>query len=197
MYILLSTTAVITPQEVGLAGPVCRRRGSIGQPLPKLTLAVQYNNRESHSTKVCIRTIQDVFIPTQLMLQYTHVYMEVSLQPDPVGNMRHSTEELPLNESLVDQYSPNDHDDVTERLKLLMPLAFTTCPVYSNIPRNKMDGLSIFFTLCLRKGYASTMAVATIDIPLSSAVKMVMPHTLHLMHTSEFLSHWRQSSSCQ
>ena len=75
MYILLSTTAVITPQEVGLAGPVCRRRGSIGQPLPQLTLVVQYDNRESHSTKVCIRTIQDVFIPTKLMLQYTHIYI--------------------------------------------------------------------------------------------------------------------------
>ena len=193
MYCCLLRT-VITPQEVGLQGPVGRRRGSIGQPLPQLTVAVQYNNRESHSTKVCIRTIQDVFIPTQLMLQYTHIYMEVSLQPDLVGNMTQSTEELPLNESLVDQYSVND---VMEHLKLLLPLAFTTCPVYRNIPRNKMDGLSIFFTLRMRKGYTSTMAIASIDIPLSSAVKMVMPQTLHLMHTSEFLSHCRQSPSCQ
>ena len=54
------------------------------------------------------------------MLQYTHIYMEMSLQPDPVGNMRRSTEELPLNESLVDQYRAND---VMEHLKLLLPVA--------------------------------------------------------------------------
>lgn len=181
---------VITPQEVGLSGPACRRRGSTGQPLPQLTLAVQYNNKDSHSTKICIRTIRDVFIPTQLMLQCTHVYVTVSLYPDPVGNTRQSTEELPVNKGLVDQFSPSG---TTEHLKLLLPLAFTMCPLYRNIPRNKMDDVSISFTLCLRKGYASTMAVASIDTPLSSAVKMIMPTTLYLMHTSEFLFHWRQS----
>ena len=176
---------MITPQEVGLIGPACRRCGSTGQPLPRLTLAVQYNNRDSHSTKICIRIIEDMFIPTQLMLQCTHIFMEVCLQPDPIGNTKQYTEELLLNESLVDQCS------TTEHLKLLLPLAFTACPVYRNIPRNKMDDLSISFTLCLRKGYTSVMVVASVDIPLSSAVKMVMPQTLYLAHTAEFLSHWK------
>ena len=178
---------VITPQEVGLLGPTCRRRGSTGQPLPQLILAVQYNSRDSHSTKICIKTIQDVFIPTQLMLQCTHVYMEVDLKPDLVGNMKQYTEELPLKESL-DQSSTCG---ATDQLKLLLPLAFTACPMYRNIPRNKMDDLSVSFMLCLRKGYASIVPVASIDIPLSSAVKMVMPQTLYLTHTAEFLSYWR------
>lgn len=191
---LFYSCTVITPQEVGLPGPVCRRRGSTGQPLPQLTLAVQYNNKDSHTTKLCIRSIQDVSIPTQLMLQYTHIYMGVSLQPDPGGNMRQSTEELPLSEGLIDQSSGSS---TSENLKLLLPLVFITCPVYRNIPRNKMDGLSVSFALCLRKGYASTMTVATTDIPLSSAVKMVMPNTLYLTHTSEFLSYCRQSPSIQ
>ena len=135
-----------------------------------------------------MRTLQDVFIPTQLMLQCTHVYMEVCLKPDPVGNTKQYTEELPLNESLVDQSSTSG---TTEHLKRLLPLAFTACPVYRNIPRNKMDDLSISFMVCLRKGYASMMAVASINIPLTSAVKMVMPQTLYLTHTTEFLSYWR------
>lgn len=173
---------------------MCRRCSSTGQPLPQLTLAVQYNTKDSHSTKICIRTIKDVFIPTPLMLQCTHIYMETSLQPDPFGNTRQCTERLLLNECLIDQCDPSG---TTENLKHLLPLTFTTHPVYRNIPRNKMDGLSVCFMLCLRRGYASTMTVACIDVPLSSAVKMVMPHTLYLTHTSEFLSHWRQSVSHQ
>jgi len=181
---------VITPQEVGLSGPACRRCGSTGQPFPQLTLTVQYNNKDSHTTKICIRTVQDVFIPTHLMLQCTHIYVEACLQPDSIANMKQFTKELPLNEDLVDRCSTRG---TTEHLKLLTTLSFTTCAVYRNIPRSKMDGLSVSLMLCLRKGYASVMAVASIDIPLSSAVKMVMPHTLYLMHTAEFLSYWRQT----
>lgn len=178
---------MITPQEVGLVEPACRRCGSAGQPLPQITLAIQYNNRDSHSTKIRLRTLQEVFIPIQLMVQCTHIFVEVYLQPDPIGNTRQSTEEVLLNEGLLDA------TDTTEQLKHLLPLTFSKSPVYRNIPRNKMDNISVSFTLCLRKSYTFAMAVASINVPLNSAVTMVIPHTLHLLHTSEFLSHWTVS----
>ena len=116
--------------------------------------------------------------------------IEVRLLPDPTGKMKQSTEEVSLNEGLV------DINGTTELFKHLLPIPFTTWPVYKNIPRNKMDGLLISFTLCLRKSYyASTMAVASINTTLSSAIRMVVPRTLYLEHTSEFLSHWRQVST--
>jgi len=190
-HVLYHDYVVITPQEVGLVVPACRRCGSTGKPLPQLTLAFQYSNKDSYSTKICLKTLQKVIIPTQLMEQCTHTYMEVCLQPDPIGNTKQSTEEVLLNESLVDQ----DSSDTNEQLKCLLPLTFSKSPVYRDIPRNKMDGISVSFTLCLRKDSTSAMAVASTNVPLNSAIKMVMPHTLHLLHTSQFLSHWRPSPS--
>ena len=172
---------MITPEEVGLAGPV-RRCASAGQLLPQVTLAVQYNK---DSVKVCPRTVQDVFIPIQLMSEFTHLLIEVSIQPDPGSSSLQPTEELPLAEHLQDS-SDND-----KQLQPMLPFTFNTYPVYRNIVRDKMDGRCSCLRLCLRKSwmYRSSMtAIASTDIPLSSAIKLVTPQKFYLTHTKDFLS---------
>ena len=179
---------VITPEEVGLTAPA-RRCGSAGQPLPQVTLAVQYNNKDSHSVKICLQRIQDVFIPIQLTSEYTHLLMEVSIQPDPNRDTLQTTEELPLTKHL------QDNDDDHKHLQLVLPLTFNTHPVYSNIVRDKMDGRCVCLKLCLRKSWeygSSIVTIASTDIPMSSAIKLVTPHTFYLTHTEEFLSQWEQ-----
>ena len=179
---------MITPEEAGLTGPA-RRCGTAGLPLPQATLAVQYNNKDSHSVKICLRTVQDVFIPTQLIPEYTHLLMEVSIQPDPNGDTLQTTEELPLTEHLQDNGDDHRH------LQLVLPLIFNVHPVYRNIVRDKMNGKCVCLKLCLRKswGYGSSIVtIGSTDIPLSSAIKFVTPRTLYLTHTEEFLSQCRR-----
>ena len=175
---------MITPEEAGLTGPA-RRCGTAGLPLPQAILAVQYNNRDSHSVKICLRTVQDVFIPTQLIPEYTHLLMEVSIQPNSNGDTLQTTEEVPLIEHL------QDNSDDQKHLQLVLPLTFNIHPVYKNIVRDKMNGKCVCLKLCLRGYGSSVVTIASTDIPLSSAIKFVTPHTLYLTHTEEFLSHCR------
>jgi len=147
---------------------------------------VQYNNKDSHSVKIYLRTVQDVFIPAHLISDYTHLLMEVSIQPDPNRDTLQTTEELPLPEHLKD--NGDDH-------KHLKQLTFNMHPVYRNIVWDKMDGRCVCLRLCVRKSWrygSSIVTIASTDIPISSAIKLVTPQTFYLTHTEEFLSQGRR-----